>query len=88
MTWDEPQEAVAEHAVSHRAGHGTLLLSPVPEPDDSSSRLGIKGSACEVVGGACLQQKYRTSINLGILWGDYGREQSKVSPGCRVAALP
>lgn len=82
MTWDKAQEELGEHAGSYCAGHSTLLLSPIPEPDDGSSRLGIKGSACEVVGGACLQQKYRTSINPSILWRDCGGEQNKVSPGC------
>ena len=81
MTWDKAQEELGEHAGSYCAGHSTLLLSPIPEPDDGSSRLGIKGSACEVVGGACLQQKYRTSINPSILWRDCGGEQNKVSPG-------
>lgn len=34
------------------------------------------------MGGARLQQNHRASINSGVLWGDCGGEQSKVSPGC------
>lgn len=74
VTWHEAQEELEEQAGSHRAGHSTVLLCPIPEPDDGGSRLGTEGSACEVVGGACLQQKHRTSINPGVLWGDCGGE--------------
>lgn len=54
VIWDKYQEELEEQAGSHRAGHSALLLRPVPEPDDGGSRLGIEGSAREVVGGACL----------------------------------
>lgn len=54
MTCDEAQQELEEHAGSYRAGHSTLLLRPIPEPDDGGSRFGIEGSACEVVWGACL----------------------------------
>lgn len=67
---------------SHRAGDSALLLCPIPEPDDGGGGLGIKGSAREVVGGARLQQNHRTAVNLGVLWGDCGEEQSTVGPGC------
>ena len=75
-------EELGEQAGSHRAGHSTLLLCPVPEPEDGGSRLGVEGAACEVVGDACLQQDHRTAINPGVLRGDCGEEQSRVSPGC------
>lgn len=75
-------EELGEQAGSHRAGYSTLLLRPVPEPDDGGGRLGVEGAACEVVGGARLQQDHRTAINPGVLWGDCGEEQSRVSAGC------
>ena len=77
-----PRSIWGEQAGSHRAGDGALLLRPVPEPDDGGSRLGVEGSAREVVGGACLQQNHRPAIDPGVLWGDCGEEQSGVSPGC------
>lgn len=82
MNWDVAQEDLGEQVGSHRAGYGALLLRPIPEPDDGGSRLGVEGSAREVVGGACLQQDHRTAIDPGVLRGDCGEEQSRVSPGC------
>lgn len=38
-------------------------------------------------GGARLQQDHRTAINPGVLWGDCGEEQSRVSAGCATSAL-
>lgn len=66
---------------SHRAGHRTLLLNPIPEPDDGGSGLGVEGAAREVVGGARLQQDHRATVDLRVLWRDCGGEESKVSPG-------
>lgn len=70
-TWDGA-EGSGGAAGSHRAGHSALLLCPIPEPDDGGGRLGVEGSACEIVGGASLQQNHRAAIDPGVLWGDCG----------------
>lgn len=65
---------------SHRAGHSSLLLSPIPEPGDGGSRFGIEGSTREVVGDPCLQQDHRAVINLGVLWRDYRGKKQQDQP--------
>lgn len=67
-------------AGSHRAGHSALLLRPIPEPDDGGGRLGVEGSAREIVGGARLQQNHRAAVDPGVLWGDCGASRA-VSQG-------
>ena len=70
-------EELGEQAGSHRAGYSTLLLRPVPEPEDGGGRLGAEGAACEVVRGACLQQDHRTAVNPGVLWGTVGKSRAE-----------
>lgn len=70
-TWDGAERSGGA-AGSHRAGHSALLLCPIPEPDDGGGRLGVEGSACEIVGGTSLQQNHRAAIDPGVLWGDCG----------------
>lgn len=67
---------------SHRGSHSPLLLCSITEPNDVGSRLGIKGSACEVVGGACLQQNHRAAINPCVLWRNWREEGNKISSRC------
>lgn len=64
------REGQGEQAKSYRAGHSAFLLRPVPEPDDGGGRLGVEGTAREVVGSACLQQDHRASVNPGVLRRD------------------
>lgn len=71
-----------ERAGSYRGSHSPLLLCPITEPNDAGSRLGIKGSACEVVGGACLQQNHRAAINPCVLWRNWREEENKIGSGC------
>lgn len=73
-------------AGSHRAGHSALLLRPIPEPDDGGGRLGVEGSACEIVGGARLQQNHRAAVDPGVLWGDCGVSRA-VSQGVASTTL-
>lgn len=71
-----------EQAGSHRAGYSTLLLRPVPEPDDGGGRLGVEGAACEVVGvPACSRITGPPSI-LVSSGGTVGKSRAEAGAGC------
>lgn len=54
----------------YRGGDGSVLLEPVPVPDDGGGRLGAARPARQVVGRPRAQQDLGGSVDGGVLGGD------------------
>lgn len=70
-------------ASSYRAGDGSILLEPIPVPDDGGRWLGVACPAGQIVRCPRTQQDLGGSIDAGVLGGDCrGERGHRVGASC------